>query len=165
MMSLSLFAKTDEILVIRTDIDKNILRVFVDSDSEVRVVSLRKTEETADGKPFNNPEKDPKDKNEFILAEVKTKKGATFLYRKGREIVRIVAPKEFDSIYGGPFKIDYLRDGANVFNPRSNIELDLTKNGDKWEVSKSGRKVKNMNVKGNYGKVLGLVGIKEITFE
>jgi hypothetical protein len=89
-------------------------------------------------------------------------KGATALVRKGKEVVKIKFSSNFDSMYGGSFDMDYLYNGIN--GTRKQLQLDLGKNGSKWEVTKGNKVAKNLNVIAKRAAIVGAIGIEEIKF-
>lgn len=152
LCSLSVWARTDEVMIIKNDIDSNIVIISIDSDSSGKFLEMRKLQVTADKKKLAD--------ERFSLKDLS--KGATALVRKGKEVVKIKFSSNFDSMYGGSFDMDYLYNGIN--GTRKQLQLDLGKNGSKWEVTKGNKVAKNLNVIAKRAAIVGAIGIEEIKF-
>ena len=143
-------AKTDEILVIKNDIDTNIVVISLISDESGKLVQMRKVQTSAAQKVLAN--------EKFSITDLK--KGATVLVRKGNDVVKIKFSTGFDPIYGGAFEMDYLYNG--IKGTRKQLDLDLRKSGQSWEVTKNNKEVKSLNVIAKRAAIVGPIGIEEI---
>jgi hypothetical protein len=152
LISLSAFAKTDEVMIIKNDLDSNLVIISIESDNSGKFLEMRKVQTTVDKKVLSD--------EKFSLSDLS--KGATALVRKGKEVVKIKFSANFDSMYGGSFDMDYLYNG--IKGTRRQLQLDLGKNGSKWEVTKNNKVAKNLNVIAKRAALVGAIGIEEIKF-
>ncbi|MFY7991951.1 MAG: hypothetical protein ACOVP4_01555, partial [Bacteriovoracaceae bacterium] len=143
------FLKGD-ILVIKNDIDTNIVVISLISDDSGKLIQMRKVQTSALKKVLAD--------EKFTLSDLKT--GATVLVRKGNDVVKIKFSAGFDPIYGGTFEMDYLYNG--IKGTRKQIDLDLRKSGQSWEVTKNNKKVMSLNVIAKRAAIVGPIGIEEI---
>ncbi len=152
LASISAFAKSDDVMIIKNDIDSNVVTISIESDAAGKFLGMRKIQRTS-AKALMTDEN-------FTLSELK--KGAVVLVKKGKEIMKIKFSSNFDSVYGGAFDMDYLHNG--IKGSRKQLQLDLGKNGAKWEVSVKGKAAKNLNVIAKKAAVVGTIGIEEIRY-
>lgn len=150
--TLSALAKSEEILVIKNDIDTNIVVISLISNDSGVLTQMRKVQTSAAKKVMAD--------EKFSLSDLK--KGATVLVRKGNDVVKIKFSSSFDPIYGGTFEMDYLYNG--IKGTRKELELDLRKSGQSWEVTKNNKAVKALNVIAKRAAIVGPIGIEEIKF-
>lgn len=149
VLCLNTFAATQNVLTITNDIDTNIMTITVRDDG-AEFKTMTKEERTNTGSLVNRGEFDLKD----------LQKAQTMQVKSGRDIVKIKFSSGFDSVYGGAFTMNYLFNG--VTGERRNLELDLRKNGSKWEVTVGNKLTKKLHVIGNRKAIVGVVGIAEI---
>ena len=153
LLTLNAFAKADEAMIIRNDIDENIVAINIVSDDSGKFTEMRKIQTSSAKKVLAD--------ETFNVSALN--KGATVLVRKGRDVVKIKFSSNFDPMYGGTFQFDYLYNG--VSGSRKQIELDLRKNGARWEVTRGNRVAKKLNVIAKRAAIVGPIGIEEIRFE
>jgi len=78
---------------------------------------------------------------------------------EGRDVINLVSDN-FSGHQGGDVVLDYLYNG--ITKSRGSLDLDLSRNGDKWELSKDGRTVKSLHFVKNKKMFVGVIGIKYI---
>jgi hypothetical protein len=149
VLCLNTFAATQNVLTITNDIDTNIMTITVQDDG-AEFKTMTKEERTNTGSLVNRGEFDLKD----------LQKAQTMQVKSGRDVVKIKFSSGFDPAYGGAFTMNYLVNG--VTGDRKNLELDLRRNGAKWEVTVGNKLTKKLHVIGNRKAIVGVVGIAEI---
>jgi hypothetical protein len=150
LLSLNLFAEAP-LLTITNDVDTNVVTIEVEQ-TDGKLTGLHKVERNAKGEVVD-------DKHPNLIALYK---GAPIEIKKGREVVKIRIDKDtFDTTYGGTIILDFLTNG--ISGNRDNLEVDLRKNGSKWEVAMDGKVTRKMFVKGKTKLVVGLIGISSIS--
>jgi hypothetical protein len=149
LLSFNLWAAP--LLTITNDVDKNIVTIDIEQ-TDGKLSGIHKLEKKPDGTIIDDQHPD--------LA--KLYKGTPIEIKKGREVVKIRINKDtFDTTYGGVIVLDYLANG--VVGDRDELEIDLRKNGSKWEITMDGQVTTKLFVKGKTKMIVGLIGIKEIT--
>lgn len=149
LLSLKSFAGSQKVMLITNDIDTNLVTISVNSNDQT-FKSIHKVETSLDKKVVADATYD--------LAKLYT--GPAVQIKKEREVVKIRFNKGFDPVYGGSFVLDYLYSG--ISGERKNLELDLTKNGTKWEVTLDNKIASKLHVLGNKKPVVGVIGISTI---
>ena len=149
VLCLNTFAATQNVLTITNDIDTNIMTITVQDDG-AEFKTMTKEERTNTGSLVN--------RGEFELKDLQ--KAQTMQVKSGRDVVKIKFSSGFDPAYGGAFTMNYLVNG--VTGERKNLELDLRRNGAKWEVTVGNKLTKKLHVIGNRKAIVGVVGIAEI---
>jgi hypothetical protein len=86
-------------------------------------------------------------------------KGFDLYMKDGRKIVRLLA-HNFATHQGGEVVLDYLYSG--VTGKRKQMELDLSRHGDKWTLTHKGKNAKRVHFVSNKKFVIGTIGVKEI---
>ncbi len=149
IVSLSSFAKEQKIMTITNDIDGNVVSISLDPAAE-QFEGFHQVETTASGSIVKEAQYD--------LQQLF--KGPTVHFKMNREVVKIRFNPNFDTTYGGSFVFDYLSSG--ITGTRQSVELDLRKNGQKWEVTMKNRNASKLHVvsKRLMGNVIGISKIE-----
>lgn len=149
VLSFSAFARTQKVMTITNDIDTNSVSISLNDDGE-QFKSIYQIETTASG--------DVVKEATYNLDQLF--KGPTVQVKSGRDVVKIRFNRNFDPTYGGTFVLDYLTSG--ITGSRKSVELDLRKNGSKWEVTMNNKVASKLFVvaKRALGKVIGISQIQ-----
>ena len=149
LFSLNSLAASQTALTITNDIDTNIITISVE-DNDGKLTSVRKVEKKQTGLMV--------DDLKFNMNDLY--KGSVVQIKSDRPVVKIRMDKNFDPTYGGPFVLDYLYSG--ISGERRSLELDLRKNGMKWEVTMNNKVTSKLHVLANRKIVIGVIGISKI---
>lgn len=77
----------------------------------------------------------------------------------GREVVKLKSDN-FSSHQGGEIELNFLYNG--ITGSRGVKKLDLSRNGDNWELTDNADGVKNLHFVSNKKAIIGTIGIKRI---
>ena len=150
VLSFSAFAGSQKLLVITNNIDTNIVTITLNDNSAGKFISINRLEKTAEGALVND--------ETFDLNKLFT--GPAVAIKKNKPVVKIRFDKNFDPAYGGHFVLDYLFSG--VSGERRTYDLDLSKNGVKWEVIVGNKPVSKLHFVGNKKAIVGTIGVARI---
>ncbi len=150
VLSFSAFAGSQKLLVITNNIDTNIVTITLNDNSAGKFVSIDKVEKTAEGGLVNE--------ERFDLIKLFT--GPAVQVIKNKPVVKIRFDRSFDPAYGGHFVLDYLFSG--ISGERRTFDMDLSKNGVKWEVIVGNKPVTKLHFVGNKKAIVGTIGVARI---
>lgn len=150
--SLGLSAAELKMATIKSDVDSNTTLFLMEVDASQTIHSIRIKTTTPTGKIFED--------FSYSSEEV-MKEGAVLRTERGHIAVRLEADEKFSITQGGTIALDYLVSG--ISGSRNKMLLKLLKVNNQFVLQKmSGEPVNNFYFKGNWHKVLGCIGIKEI---
>jgi hypothetical protein len=145
-LSLSAFGRSQEILVITSDVEPIISHVNVIShNGSFQRLTLvgRLNGEIRSNRSFS---------------QTQLQNGVVAEQKEGRDIV-IFKAHEFHEIYGGQIEVQFLVNGLT--RSYDSLRFDLLKDGDRWTASIKGRSISELKLHGNrkLGKIVGIARI------
>jgi hypothetical protein len=151
LLSCSIWAKQSTLAVITSDTDEETTVFYLLTTPQGDIDALRSTRFAPAGQTLED---------ETFLYEEVVHNGALLQEKDGHEVVKLHLDK-FSRERGGMIRISYLVNGLR--GTRRELLLSLHKqNGQFHLFDLQGRQVNRMLVKGNYVRLLGLVGVSEI---
>ena len=148
--SFSAFAATQHLVSITNDEDKEVLKLYVKLDDRADIVGLITKTYKANGSDYGP-----------VKYDIDKASTGIVMYRaSGKDVVKLFSNK-FANHQGGEIFLDYLYNG--VSGKRAKAYFDISRDGDVWKLTKSGKKVKKMHFVSNKKYIVGTIGIKEIT--
>lgn len=151
VLSLPVMAKKIELTKITNDMDKEVVTFFLHLDQYEKIDSISYL--TKDGQGTTIKEKD------WTYNEV-ANGGVVLDNRNGYDILMLQLNEGFNRNNGGVISLNYLYNGATGSRRRLNFEV--IKQGGTYRLIHTGKVVSKLHVKGNYVRVIGLVGISQI---
>lgn len=152
LFSFNLFAEELKLAVITSDIDQEIRDFYLITNDKNEVDSVRYVAYLPSGQILEDV---------TVPAERVIQEGTVVVERDGRDAVRLEADANFDVAQGGYFQLNYLYSG--VTGTRRVHRLMVKKVGDMWFLKDlKDQPVNRILVLGNWNRVLGLIGIREI---
>lgn len=142
----SVSAKDFRIVRATVQDESRVLDLVLELDSRSDIKAMR-IDEKDKGKLIDSGHYPVSGPTEFVL-----------LKESGREVIKLRS-SNFASHQGGDVVLDYLYNG--ITGSRGTLELDLSRNGDTWELSSNGKKIKSLHFVKNK-KMWQVVGIKYI---
>lgn len=139
--------------------DQLLVKTTIDEESRVLNLSLILDDKTSDITAFRLVEFNG---SKVVDSEVFDVDGPTefVLYNtEGRDVINLVADN-FANHQGGDVTLDFLYNG--ITGSRGTLDLDLSRNGDSWELTSKGKTVKNLHIVKNKKFMVGVIGIKYI---
>jgi hypothetical protein len=137
---------------ITSDIDTDITTFYVETDERHEALGIRYLTQTRSGQIT--------DDQRFSVQEI-LNGGVVLQERNNYEVVRLFLP-EFRPESGGLVRLRYLVNGAT--GTFSALHLRLLRSGQSYSLRDSqGNSVNRLFIRGNWVRVLGLVGIRDIT--
>jgi hypothetical protein len=85
--------------------------------------------------------------------------GFTLMEKEGRKIVRLES-NNFSGHQGGAVIIDYLYNG--ITGSRAALILDLSRDGDKWNLTYKGSKTRKLHFVSHKKMLIGTIGVKRV---
>jgi len=140
---------------------QHLLSATTQEDKDVVTLTLNTSDETQDILSVNFKVTTPKgiditDKD-FLVENIS--EGFVLLRKRKKDIVRLVS-NNFSPHNGGPVILDCLKNGIN--GTRLPVEFDLSRDGDKWNLTFDGKPVSKLHFISNRVRIIGSIGIRKI---
>lgn len=148
-ISVGAFGASQRALTITNNIDTDVGIITI-NDNNGRFTNIQSAVILADGSLVRE---ESFDLNKLLA-------GAVVATKKNTPIVKIRFDRNFDPAYGGHFILDYLFSG--VSGERRQFDLDLSRNGSKWEIIVEKKAVSKLHFIGNKKPVIGTIGVDRI---
>lgn len=151
LLSFSAMATTKlELAKITNDIDKEVVAFYIHLDQHDKIDSMSYITKNETGKTVKE--------RDWTFSEV-ANGGVVLDERNGHDVMKLQMGPSF-SRTGGEVFISYLVNGATGTRRRLNFEVK--KVAGKYKLVQGDKVVTSLHVKGNYVRVIGLVGISQI---
>ena len=153
LFSIAALADERKVAIITSDIDKDIYHFYLITNDEDHVDSLRYQMTTPSGQIIED--------NTFP-AETVIQDGIVLVRRNGLEAVRLEVGRDFKVENGGTVILDYLYNGVNGTRRKHNIRLQRLNGRLELTENTTTTIINRMFVYGNWNRLLGLIGVREI---
>lgn len=152
LVSFSALATTKiELAKITNDMDKEVVAFYLHLDQNNKIDSMSYVTKNAAGKVVKE--------RDWTYNEV-FNGGVTLEERNGHDVLKLQMGASFNRNSGGDIVISYLYNGAT--GTRKRLNFAVKKIGGKYKLLQNDQVVSTLHVKGNYIRVIGLVGISQI---
>lgn len=152
LLSFSAFANTKvELAKITNDMDKEVVHFYLHLDQNDKIDSMSYVTKNTAGKVVKE--------RDWTYNEV-ANGGVILEERNGHDVMKLAMAPGFNRNSGGGIVISYLYNGATGTRKRLNFEVK--KVSGKYKLVQENQVVSSLHVKGNYVRVIGLVGISQI---
>jgi hypothetical protein len=136
-----------------------LVKTTVEGDSNTLNLSLILDDETSDVKAFRLDELSGSKVLDSDVFDVEGPTDFVLYTEEDRDVINLISDN-FANHQGGDVKLDYLYNG--ITGSRGALHLDLSRNGDTWELTSKGKKVSKLHIVKNKKFLVGVIGIKNI---
>lgn len=143
------YAGTQKLAYITNQEDGDVINLLLITDSHQDATHLKMIHKHSNGKVYATN----------LYSAKKVSNGVVIYKKKGRDIVKLKS-RNFSAHQGGDVSLDYLVSG--ISGRRSNLSLDLSRDGDAWSLKVNRSPIKKMHFVSNKKAFIGTIGIKRI---